>query len=326
MKIELYDDSQKDVWDDFVKRSKNGTFLLQRDYMEYHRDLFRDYSFLIRDENDALYAILPAHRNGNALVSHGGLSYAGFVTDEAMTVPGMLGVFDSVMRHLKENGFEKFIYKTIPHIYHIVPAEEDKYALFLCGAALTRRDVLAVVDQTHRVPFQERRRRSVSKAVKNALRVERSQDFQGYWEIVQDNLRRRYNAAPVHNVKDITLLNSRFPENIKLFACRKASAMMGGVVVYESRRVAHVQYISACEEGKKMGAIDLIFDHLLGDCYRNMPFFDFGISNEKNGLYLNRGLIDQKEGFGARAVAHDHYELAVSRWEPGLCARAMELH
>jgi hypothetical protein len=34
--------------------------------------------------------------------------------------------------------------------------------------------------------------------------------------------------------------------------------------------------------------------------------FDFGTADECDGRYLNRGLIDQKEGFGARAVVHDH--------------------
>jgi hypothetical protein len=40
-----------------------------------------------------------------------------------------------------------------------------------------------------------------------------------------------------------------------------------------------------------------------------MHYFDFGISNERGGRILNEGLADYKEGFGARAVAHDFYEL-----------------
>jgi hypothetical protein len=37
-------------------------------------------------------------------------------------------------------------------------------------------------------------------------------------------------------------------------------------------------------------------------------YFDFGISSEKNGRYLNIGLIQNKESFGARAIAYDFYE------------------
>jgi lipid II:glycine glycyltransferase (peptidoglycan interpeptide bridge formation enzyme) len=40
---------------------------------------------------------------------------------------------------------------------------------------------------------------------------------------------------------------------------------------------------------------------------------DFGISTELDGRQLNAGLIDYKEGFGARAVNYDFYEMPVSR-------------
>ena len=40
-------------------------------------------------------------------------------------------------------------------------------------------------------------------------------------------------------------------------------------------------------------------------------YIDFGISNEGNGKILNLGLISQKEGFGAKAVVHDFYEICL---------------
>ena len=51
------------------------------------------------------------------------------------------------------------IYKTIPFIYHRVPAEEDRYSLFRVGGLLHRRDVLAVVDGRTPLGLQTRRRR-----------------------------------------------------------------------------------------------------------------------------------------------------------------------
>jgi hypothetical protein len=55
----------------------------------------------------------------------------------------------------------------------------------------------------------------------------------------------------------------------------------------------------------------MLFDHLLVEVYRDKAYFDFGISNEQQGLVLNAGLVEQKEGFGARPVVHDHYELTL---------------
>ena len=37
--------------------------------------------------------------------------------------------------------------------------------------------------------------------------------------------------------------------------------------------------------------------------------FDFGVSTEQRGSYLNEGLIFQKEGFGGRAICYDTYAI-----------------
>ena len=48
-------------WDDFVKVSKNGTFLFLRAYMDYHSDRFHDHSLMFHNEKGKLIAVLPAN-------------------------------------------------------------------------------------------------------------------------------------------------------------------------------------------------------------------------------------------------------------------------
>ncbi|MGL5901786.1 MAG: GNAT family N-acetyltransferase, partial [Cetobacterium sp.] len=57
-KIKLYNDSFKKKWDEFINRSKNGTFLLRRDYIEYHKDRFPDTSFLVFDTKENIIAVI----------------------------------------------------------------------------------------------------------------------------------------------------------------------------------------------------------------------------------------------------------------------------
>ena len=64
--------------------------------------------------------------------------------------------------------------------------------------------------------------------------------------------------------------------------------------------------------GKEIGALDFVLNDLIKNIYRDYKYFDFGISNENNGQFLNEGLIAQKEGFGARAICHDFYKIKVS--------------
>ena len=129
MRVERYAEDKKAVWDEFVRKSKNGTFLFFRDYMDYHGDRFADHSLLISIRDGELLALLPAHRVGDTLVSHGGLTYGGFITDDRMGAALMLDVFASAVAFSKQQGIGRLIYKTIPYIYHRLPAEEDRYAL-----------------------------------------------------------------------------------------------------------------------------------------------------------------------------------------------------
>ena len=80
------------------------------------------------------------------------------------------------------------------------------------------------------------------------------------------------------------------------------------MVIYLCGEVAHVQYISANETGKRLGAIDLIFCNLMEKLKTCCRYLDFGKSTEQFGHFLNKGLIFQKEGFGGRAACYDTYE------------------
>ena len=59
-KIQRYTDSLNDVWDDFIERSKNGTFMLSRKFISYHGDRFQDSSLLIY-KGEKLIAVFPAN-------------------------------------------------------------------------------------------------------------------------------------------------------------------------------------------------------------------------------------------------------------------------
>ena len=52
----------------------------------------------------------------------------------------------------------------------------------------------------------------------------------------------------------------------------------------------------------------MVFDELINEEFSNYRFLDFGKSTEHHGIWLNKNLIHQKEGFGGRGVCYDVYE------------------
>jgi len=309
LRVERFRPALADEWNAFVASSKNGTFLLDRNYMDYHSDRFLDHSLLLRDSKQALVALLPANEAHHWLHSHAGLTYGGLVLGIRTGAAEVLQMFEAIRDYLRANALAGMHYKTIPSVYHRHPAEEDRYALFRMDARLARRDVLSVVPGGDRIRYQDRRARGVNAARKAGVAVAESTDFSAFWAVLDGNLRARFGVSPVHALEEISLLNGRFPDSIRLFEATSDECVVAGAVIFETDRVAHVQYISASERGKELHALDAVFDHLLSQRYLHKPFFDFGISNEEAGRVLNAGLVAQKEGFGARTIVHDYYEL-----------------
>ncbi len=309
-KIEIYKSADKAEWNKFVDLSKNGFFLFNRDYMDYHSDRFQDHSLLFT-RKDKLIGLLPANLKDGTLYSHGGLTFGGIISDSNMRTQIMMDLFQKTLQLCKDEGITKIIYKPIPYIYHSFPADEDLYALFRYNAKLTGRNVTTSIYQMLKTDFDESRQRAIKKAQKNNLIVKENNDFKVFMQILKDVLAERHGVAPVHSVEEIALLSSRFPNNIRLFSSYKDEVMLAGVLVYESRNVAHAQYIANSNAGRDLAALEFVFDYLINHQYPQKKYFDFGISTEENGQFLNTGLIAHKEGFGGRAIMQDIYEIKV---------------
>ena len=307
----LYGSEKQSEWDSFIENSKNGTFILKRAYMEYHSDRFTDFSLMFYKERK-LVAVMPASLHEQQVRSHGGLTYGGIISNTSMKTKLMLEVFEALIGFLKEHGITSLLYKRVPTIYHLYPADEDLYALFRNNAKLIRRDISASILLKKTLKFSELRKRGVKKALKNGLTVKQSNNFHGFIDMENNVLNARHHTQAVHSACELELLASRFPDNIKLFMTSDGnSSNLAGVTVFETQSVAHLQYIANSDVGCKVGALDLLISHLIEKYSKTKRYFDFGISTEKDGTYLNEGLIAQKEGFGGRGIVYDTYEISL---------------
>jgi len=309
-----YTEDCKEEWDDFIRHSKNGIFFFLRDYVEYHSDRFVDYSLMFFYK-EKLVGMIPANKDGSTFSSHGGLSFGGFVLLPSVTTTLAVDLFSMLLSFLKERGFEKIVYKCIPHIYHIHPAQEDLFSLYRADAVLVKRDPSAVINMENRLSFQNIRNRGIKKAKKNKVVVKKSEDYVTYWEILSKNLKEKYNVVPTHSLDEILYLKDRFLDNIQFYGSFREGEMLGGVVMFCNRTVVRAQYISTFSEGRISCALDILFDFLINNRYRNVKYFDFGVSTETylvdGKLILNENLIFQKEGFGSRSVMYDTYEIGL---------------
>lgn len=288
--------------------------------MDYHADRFHDASLLFY-KGERLLGVLPASRHDNEIVSHGGLTYGGFLLADGIHAVEVGEMFELAMAHYRSHGCKSLTVKPIPAIYHAQPSDDELYWLFRHGARLEARGLSTAINLAAPLPFSTLRRRKVNLAQRKCVSVISTQekaDYETFWKILTQVLQAKHNKVPVHSLDEILLLRERFPENIVLYIARHPATteILAGTLLFLTPQVVHAQYIASSDAGRELGALDAIFHHLLQkfaqplrDAEISQRYFDFGISTEDGGTVLNEGLIFQKEGFGGRSIVYDVYSL-----------------
>ena len=311
--IKRYSEEFKQDWNEFLEKSKNGVFLFNRNYLEYHKHIFKDHSLFILDDGKII-GLLPANEHERTINTHGGLTFGGLILPAQIRLEQVIKAFEVFTAYYQSEGFTEITYKCIPAFYHQVPAQEDLYSLFLLNAELKRRDTGFVIDKLTSFEYQERRKRGIKKAKKAGIILQESNSFDEFWiDVLEPNLSARFGVKPVHSLNEIKYLSEQVPGCIRQFNAYLDGRIIAGTTIFINKTVVHAQYISSTDEGKSTGAIDYLFDELIQNTFNTHRFFSFGIVNEKQGRELNLGLLNWKEGFGAKTYVHDFYKIELNK-------------
>jgi len=312
--IKRYEEQDKAVWDSFCRESKSPLFMFERNFMEYHKHRFTDHSLLFYEE-DELVAVLPMNESDGALFSHAGLTYGGFVTNTRMKQHLMNACFDALVVYAKENGFSSILYKAVPHIFHEQPAEEDRYSLFRHNAKVAKMEPATVVNLSAPYKMPKGRKSQVSRAKREGVVVRElheEADFHAFINLENSVLEQHHGAKAVHSGEEMYLLYSCFPKNIHLYGAFLQDELIAGSVLYEYGQMVHTTYLAASDVARNIGALDLTIVTMIEQFKDSKLWFDFGISTENGGQFLNEGLIAQKEGFGGRTYIYDTWRLELA--------------
>ena len=128
--IVKYKSNNYQIWNHFIENSKNATFLFHRDFMEYHKDRFDDFSLMIY-KGEKLLALLPANINGETVYSHQGLTYGGIVLQKHIKFKDVLEIFKFLLEYLDKEGVLFLMIKQIPSIYNELFSDELQYFMYV---------------------------------------------------------------------------------------------------------------------------------------------------------------------------------------------------
>lgn len=242
------------------------------------------------------------------MVSHDGLTFGGLITN--MTIRGneVRKIFREIVTHYKSLGFSRMRYKPVPHIFHNYPAEDDLHQLFLLDSKIISRDISPVIDLSSRLEISKSRKDGIRKAKKRGLVISEGGSLTDFHRLLSQVLS-RHNVRPVHSIEELELLQRRHPKWIRLVNIVENGSLLAGAWLFTMNKVLHTQYLAASDEGRACGALDFLISEIITEAATNVDYISFGRSTENRGHFVNEGLEFQKEGFGARNIIMDQYEV-----------------
>jgi hypothetical protein len=310
--VRPYQESDYELWNTFVSAAKNATFLFHRDFMEYHKERFDDFSLLVFDKVK-LVAVLPANRVDNKVYSHQGLTYGGLVYASKLKIEKIETILDLLFDFFKSKRIEHFYLHPIPTFYLGQGNAAIDFFLMKKGAQLYRKEMNMVAHLPQEIPISKSKLKHFRRTEVLGLRVVEETTFQPFWEkILEPRLVEKYDAKPVHSLAEIQLLHESFPKNIKQFSAYLEDKIVAGITIFEFENGVKSQYGATSKKGEKYRALDFLFISLL-DIFqkRGKLFFDMGIVNDSGEKGFHSGLLQQKEELGCTVWSQDFYKITL---------------
>lgn len=310
--VRPYQESDYELWNTFVSAAKNATFLFHRDFMEYHKERFDDFSLLVFDKVK-LVAVLPANRVDNKVYSHQGLTYGGLVYASKLKIEKIETILDLLFDFFKGKRIEHFYLYPIPSFYLGQGNAAIDFFLMKKGAQLYRKEMNMVAHLPQEIPISKSKLKHFRRTEVLGLRVVEETNFQPFWEkILEPRLAEKYDAKPVHSLAEIQLLHERFPKNIKQFSAYLEDKIVAGITIFEFENGVKSQYGATSKKGEKYRALDFLFISLL-DIFQKKGklFFDMGIVNDSGEKGFHSGLLQQKEELGCTVWSQDFYKITL---------------
>lgn len=307
-RIERYHEGLRDDWNRAVRLARNGLFFFERGFLDYHGPRFADCSLMIYEGRKPL-ALLPAHVEGDCLVSHRGLPFAGWIVSPEVCLRNMEMAFVLLGNYMRDTGIRRLAISPVPRVYARLPCEEELWCLRERGAVETGTKVTAVMRAgDFRTLATEQRRRILRSGILDSCRVVVSTDIRGHMERVEEFLWRRHGVKPLHSPAEMGCIAAAFPHNIRIWEVWRDNVLVGGNLVFLMPHIVRPQHFYVSGDTEKTGGAGVLNGALLLLDEIQNHWWDFGTSMDPSTGSIDPLLHQFKESHGGRTAILPTYE------------------
>ena len=305
-----YNDNYREKWEKFVlNNSVNGSFLMSRNFLEYHKDRFVDHSLLFVRGGSTIVGVCPAvekMENGEKqFISHAGSTFGGIIVGkEYYNISNISGMVESLDEYLKANGFNYALIKNPNEIFASENGNLVDYMFYNRG--YQNYDELSFAVDFSKVAngdvvmnFKSKTRNLYRTSLKGNLELKpltTKEEIASFYEVLCKSLE-KYDTKPVHSLDELyELYFDRLPNIIRFYGVFHEGQIIAGSMVFIINDVFHTQYLCANPEFLYLKPMDFMDGNLIILAHdEGFKFFSFGISTEDHGHYLNENLAKFKE-------------------------------
>jgi hypothetical protein len=314
-KLIEYSESMFDEWNEFVKESNNGTIFHRLDFLQYHKNHFKDNeNNLVWLKNNKMYAVMPLavfKENGKKVgKSPYGASYGGLITSGKIKYIEIEQFSLDFNKYIAEKGIETVVITNPPIIYYKKACNYYEFLLLKNDSKLINSDLTAYIsiDEDVQVNYHRSAKKSVRKSIKNKLFFEESDDLDSFYKILVEN-RNKFSSKPVHTKENLRYLLDLMKDHVYLFMVYKDRVPVAGSIVFScNSKVILAFYWAHVEKYSEYSPINYLVYKISQWAYRRgYSIFDFGTQTVE--MIPNYGGTNFKETLGSRGVLRSTYVL-----------------
>jgi hypothetical protein len=317
MEITVYDDSYKELWDDFVADSNNGTMFHLQQFLSYHKPGKFTFKHLMFTEQGRIVAVLPGALTDGIYESPIGASFGSIVTGDLNFTTAMT-IVETLLDYSRKERFRQLMLTGAPIIYEEYPNQNldfamrwqgMQYELHYISSAIaldTGRDIIS--------RFQATVRNYVRKSLRTPeITVMVNDDYEKFYPIIEANLN-KHGVKPTHSLEELLRLKDLLPDRIKLFlVCLAGKPVGGSVMFFPNERVALCFYNMFLYEYARFRPIHRVMYEVVKYCTdAGYKYVDIGVSQDtsaENPMTPNTSLIAFKETFDAKTVMRNTFSI-----------------
>tara|TARA_B100001057_G_C22733881_1_gene904965 strand:- start:65 stop:1048 length:984 start_codon:yes stop_codon:yes gene_type:complete len=312
--VKKYNQKYFNQWNKLVEISNNGTIFHSLEFLNYHKKKFIDQEHnLIFLKGEALFAVLPAVKIDNKLVSHFRASFGGIVTKKDVNLSESEQIVEALINYLIVHKFTSASLVLTPN--HLCKSNNEnlEYSLLRNGFNNIQSDLFNAINLTtsYKEIWDKRylsRNRNTLRKVFNQFSLHSDCSLEEFYPILeQDKL--RHQSQPTHSFDELEYLKRKFPQNIWFDIARMTTGNGSvGICYFRLNEKSLITfYMAQTDQALGMNGKNILIDFGIKKAIKNgYKVLDFGGSTVGYKI-KNPGVAKFKESFGAKGALRKKY-------------------